>query len=232
MTNANVDFAEVEKFDGDENRWWDPQGEFRTLHLINPLRAGYVDRHSPVSGKKLIDIGCGGGILSEALAEMGAHVTGIDAGGAIEAARQHLDTSGHPIDYVRTTAEAYGESHEAAFDIVVCMEVIEHVPEPESLVSACARLCTPGGSVYFATLNRTFKSFALGIVAAEYVLRMLPRGTHQYDKFIRPSELNRWCREANLTMCDITGLHFNPLTGEFHLGPGVDVNYFAHCKKP
>ena len=229
--NANIDYSEVEKFRGDERRWWDSEGEFRTLHQINPLRVGYINERTPVSGRRVIDVGCGGGILSEALAEQGAQVTGIDAGDAIEAAIEHLQTSQSSIEYVKSTAEHFSSTHKEAFDIVVCMEVVEHVPDPASLVSACASLCKVGGSVYFSTLNRTLKSFVLGIVGAEYVLNMLPRGTHRYDKFIRPSELNRWCHASGLMMQDLTGLHYNPMTGLFRLGPGVDVNYFAHCKR-
>ncbi len=231
MNRSNIDVAEVEKFAGNSQRWWNLDGDFRTLHQITPTRIGYIDQRTPVAGRKIIDVGCGGGILSEALAQLGAEVTGIDAGKSIDAAKHHLEQSQLSIEYLQTTAEQLVKTRENEFSIVVCMEVIEHVPHPASLIAACARLCEPGGSVYFSTLNRTLKSFILGIVGAEYVLNMIPRGTHQHSMFVRPSELNRWCQAAGLTMLDLTGLHYNPLTRLFQLGKDVDVNYFAHCKR-
>ena len=230
MQSPNVDSAEVHKFSDIAVRWWDPESEFRPLHLLNPLRLGYIQDHSPVEGMRILDVGCGGGILSESLAESGAKVTGIDVGEeTLEVARLHLLESGIKVEYVCSTVEDYAKRCKEKFDIVTCMELLEHVPDPASIISACALLVRPGGSIYFSTLNRTPKSWLLGIVGAEYILRLIPRGTHQHRNFIRPSELNRWCLQSEITMQHMTGMHYNPLTRSFRLGPGVDVNYLAHC---
>ncbi len=228
----NVDSAEVKKFSSIAERWWDPESDFKPLHQINPLRVDYINTHSPVAGKRVLDVGCGGGILSESLAELEAEVTGIDVSStALDVARIHLLESKLNVNYLLTTVENYVAQSPEPFDIITCMELLEHVPDPVSVVQACSRLSTSGCDLYFSTLNRTVKSWLFGIVGAEYVLNLLPRGTHQYEKFIKPSELNRWCQTAGVRILDITGLHYNPLTQSFKLGPGVDVNYMIHCKR-
>lgn len=226
----NVDPAEIEKFDRLAARWWDGEGEFKPLHQINPLRLDFIGRHSPIDGKKALDVGCGGGILTEALAVAGAEATGIDASEApLEVARLHALESGARVAYRCVTAEELAAEQPAQWDIVCCLELLEHLPDPASMVAACAALVKPGGAVYFSTLNRNLKSFILAIVAAEYVLQLLPRGTHDYAKLIRPSELGRWCERAGLTVADMTGLHYNPLYQTYSLAPGVDVNYIAYA---
>ena len=238
MTNphatANVDRAEIAKFEELAHRWWDRGSEFKPLHDINPLRANYVDERSPVAGQKVLDVGCGGGILAEALASRGGVVTGIDMGEApLAVARLHQLESGVSVDYRHITAEQLAAEQPGSFDIVTCMEMLEHVPDPGSVVEACARLCRPGGSLYFSTLNRNPKSYLFAIVGAEYLLRLLPRGTHDYDKLIRPSELAGWVREAGLEAQDMTGLTYNPLTQHYRLNPrDVSVNYMLHARKP
>lgn len=228
--HLNVDPAEIDQFDPLASRWWDPEGEFKSLHKINPLRLDFIEKHSPVAGAKVVDVGCGGGILTEALALRGAEATGIDASEApLEVARLHALETGAEVEYRRMTAEQLAAQQPAHWDIVCCLELLEHVPHPASLVSACAQLARPGGAVYFSTLNRNLKSFLLAIVGAEYVLRLLPRGTHRYEKLIRPSELGRWCEQAGVTVRDLTGLHYNPCSETFALGPGVDVNYIAYA---
>ena len=223
----NVDKAEVNKFEQLASRWWDPNSEFKPLHEINPLRLDYIDGIAGLAGKRVLDVGCGGGILSESMAARGAEVTGIDMGEApLEVARLHLLESGQQVDYRQVPAEQFAAEVPGTFDIVTCMEMLEHVPDPSSVVAACAKLVKPGGPVFFSTINRNPKSYLLAIVGAEYVLRMLPRGTHDYAKFIRPSELARWTRTAGLDISDTTGLTYNPLTGVYRLDPGdVDVNY-------
>lgn len=228
----NVDSAEVKKFSSIAERWWDPESDFKPLHQINPLRVDYINTHSPVAGKRVLDVGCGGGILSESLAELGAEVTGIDVSStALDVARIHLLESKLNVNYLLTTVENYVAKSPEPFDIITCMELLEHVPDPASVVQACSRLSSSGCDLYFSTPNRTVKSWLFGIVAAEYVLNLLPRGTHQYEKFIKPSELNRWCQSDGIRILDITGLHYNPFTQSFKLGPGVDLNYMIHCKK-
>ena len=231
-SHDNVDDAEIRKFSELASRWWDPESEFKPLHDINPLRLGFINKHSPLDGKNVLDVGCGGGILSESMSVLGANVTGIDMGEApLNVARLHAMESGQTIDYKKITAEQLADDQPGEWDMVTCMEMLEHVPDPASIVAACSKLVKPGGAVYFSTLNRNPKSFMLAIVGAEYVLNMLPRGTHQYDKFIRPSELHRWCEQAKLTTHELTGMHFNPLTKSYRLGPGLDVNYLSYTTR-
>ena len=231
---VNADPAELRKFESIASRWWDPTSEFRPLHEINPLRLGYVDLRSGLFGKRVLDVGCGGGILSEAMAARGAIVTGIDLGAAnIEVARLHLLESGLAVHYRCTSVEALAAEQPGAFDAVTCMELLEHVPDPASVIEACARLVRPGGPVFLSTLNRSPKSFLLAIVGAEYLLGMLPKGTHDYAKFIRPSELGRWLRSAGLGLEHMTGLTYNPLTRTYALDPDdVSVNYIVCARRP
>lgn len=232
--SLNIDQSEVKKFEALANRWWDPQSEFKPLHDINPLRANYIDEHSPVAEKKVVDVGCGGGLLSEAMAFRGAHVTGIDAGEIpLQVAKLHLLESGAKVEYRKITAEELAAEKPGAFDIVTCLEMLEHVPDPASVIQACATLCKPGGHLYFSTLNRNPKAYAFAIVGAEYLLKLLPRGTHDFGKFIRPSELAKMIRAAGLEMPDIIGMTYNPITKKYKLDPhDVDVNYLVHCVKP
>ncbi len=229
----NVDPAEVAKFEELASRWWDPHSEFKPLHDINPLRVDYIDRHAGLAGKRVLDVGCGGGILSEAMAQRGARVTGIDMGEApLSVARLHQYESGVEVDYRHATAEQLAAEQPAGYDVVTCLEMLEHVPDPGSVIRACAQLVKPGGRVCFSTLNRNPKSYLLAIIGAEYLLRMLPRGTHDYRKFIRPSELDEWARQADLDLTDLTGMSYNPLSGEYRLGHDVDVNYLATYTRP
>jgi len=224
---TNVDPGELAKFSALAHRWWDPTSEFRPLHEINPLRLAHIERLAGgLAGKRILDVGCGGGILAEAMAAKGAKVTGIDlADKPLKVAMLHRMESGSDVDYRLVSAEALAEEAPGAFDIVTCMEMLEHVPDPPSTVRACARLVRPGGRVFFSTLNRNAKSFLLAIVGAEYVLNLLPRGTHEYARFIRPSELSRACRGAGLAVTDLTGMTYNPFTKTYALGRDVDVNY-------
>jgi 2-polyprenyl-6-hydroxyphenyl methylase/3-demethylubiquinone-9 3-methyltransferase len=234
MSNlSNVDHGEIAKFEALAARWWDAEGEFRSLHDINPLRANYIDGHSPVSGQRLVDVGCGGGILAEAMARRGARVTAIDMGEApLSVARLHQLESGVEVDYRRSTAEALAEEMPGAFDVVCCLEMLEHVPDPAAVVAACATLARPGGSLYFSTLNRNPKAFLFAIVGAEHLLRLLPAGTHEYEKFIRPSELAQWLRDADLHLEGMTGLTYNPLTRRYRLvEDDVSVNYMVRASK-
>ncbi len=227
--STNVDAAEIKKFAELANRWWDPESEFRPLHQINPLRLDFIEKYTPLKGKRVLDVGCGGGILSEAMAVQGAVVTGIDMGDApLNVARLHAMERGMVVDYRKTTAEAISESEAGTYDIVTCLELLEHVPDPASVVAACAALTKPGGSVYFSTINRNPKAFLFAIVGAEYILRLLPKGTHQYEKLIRPSELHGWCESAGLRTEQMIGLHYNPLPQKYWLAPGIDVNYLVH----
>jgi 2-polyprenyl-6-hydroxyphenyl methylase/3-demethylubiquinone-9 3-methyltransferase len=229
---GNVDTAELEKFGRLAHRWWDPASEFRPLHEINPLRLGWINHRAPLAGKDVLDVGCGGGILAEAMASSGARVTGIDLSEqALGVARLHLLESGRHVDYRAVPAEDLAREMPAAFDVVTCMEMLEHVPDPASTVAACAALARPGGDLFFATLNRNPKSFLFAIVGAEYVLGLLPRGTHEYARFLKPSELAAMGRKAALEVADITGMTYNPLTKVYALGADTDVNYIVHFKK-
>ena len=226
----NVDPAELEKFSQLASRWWDPQGEFRPLHEINPLRLDWIDARASLAGKKVLDVGCGGGILAEAMAARGAAVTGIDLGGkSLRVAQLHLLQSKAAVVYEEASAEQFAERHAGEFDVVTCMEMLEHVPEPSSAVAACARLARPGGHVFFSTINRNPKSYLFAVVGAEYVLRLLPRGTHDYARFIKPSELSRWAREAGLRVAEVIGMTYNPLTRRYRLEADCDVNYLVRC---
>jgi 2-polyprenyl-6-hydroxyphenyl methylase/3-demethylubiquinone-9 3-methyltransferase len=231
-TTGNVDHEEIAKFEKLAERWWDPGSEFKPLHDINPLRLEFIDRRCGLRGKRVVDVGCGGGILAESMAARGADVTGIDLGDApLAVARLHLKESGRVVDYRKVGAEELADREPAAYDVVTCLEMLEHVPDPASTVAACARLVKPGGQVFFSTLNRNPKAWLMAIVGAEYLLRLLPRGTHDYMKFIKPSELERMARHAGLGVREFTGMHYNPLTGTYTLGPGVDVNYLVHCDR-
>lgn len=232
-STTNVDPNEIRKFEELASRWWDKNSEFKPLHDINPLRANWIDNIAPVAEKKVLDVGCGGGILSEALAQRGADVTGIDMGDApLGVAKLHQLESGLSINYQKSTAEDFAKEHENSFDIVTCLEMLEHVPDPSSVINACAKMVKPGGTVFFSTINRNPKAFLLAIVGAEYVLRMLPRGTHEYAKFIRPSELANWARKADLQVNQMTGLLYNPLTKSYKLSASdVDVNYMISTQK-
>lgn len=229
---TNADPAELQKFSDLAHRWWDPASEFKPLHEINPLRLDWIDDIASIAGKKVLDIGCGGGILAESMAARGATVTGIDLSDkALSVARLHLFESGLSVDYQLVSAEAFADVQPGAFDVVTCMEMLEHVPDPASTIKACARLVKPGGHVFFSTLNRNLKSYLLAVIGAEYVLKLLPKGTHEYAKFIRPSELARYCRDARLDTEQIIGLSYNPLTKFYSLGSDTDVNYLAHTRR-
>lgn len=233
LSPPNVDVEEIRKFEALASRWWDPYGEFKPLHEINPLRLAFIDQRAALRGKRVLDVGCGGGILTEAMADLGADVTGIDLGQApLAVARLHLKESGRRVDYRLISAEELAVAQPAAFDVVTCLEMLEHVPDPASTVAACAQLVKPGGKVFFSTINRNPKAWLFAIVGAEYILRLLPRGTHDYMKLIRPSELERWARSAALSVREYTGMHYNPLTRRYWLGPGVDVNYLAYAERP
>ena len=230
---SNVDAQEIHKFEKLASRWWDPHGEFKPLHDINPLRLGFINERAPLAGKRVLDVGCGGGLLAEAMSELGAQVTGIDKGDApLAVARLHLKESGHSVDYHLAAAEEWAEQHAAEYDVVTCLELLEHVPDPASTVAACARLAAPGGALFFSTINRNPKAWLFAIVGAEYLLNLLPKGTHDYAKLIRPSELDGWCRHAGLQIQEMTGMHYNPVTRHYRLGPGLDVNYIAYARLP
>ena len=229
----NADPSELAKFSEQAHRWWDPDSEFAPLHQLNPLRLDWIQSLAPLAGKKAVDIGCGGGILSDSMARKGAHVLGIDlAGKAIKVAQLHaLEAGTANVEYREVSAEALAAEQPGAFDVVTCMEMLEHVPDPSSVVRACARLAKPGGWVFFSTLNRNPKAFLLAVVGAEYVLNMLPRGTHEYLKFIKPSELAAWCRGAGLDWMQARGLEYNPLTRRYRLSGDASVNYMVATRK-
>lgn len=233
-TTNNVDPQEIAKFEALASRWWDRGSEFKPLHEINPLRANFIDQHSAVAGKKLIDVGCGGGILAESMAQRGAHVTGIDMGEApLTVANIHKLESGVEVDYRQCTAEQMGQDLPEHYDIVCCLEMLEHVPDPGSVIAACADMAKPGGSLYFSTINRNPKAFAFAIVGAEHLLKLLPAGTHEYARFIKPSELAGWLRDAGLVMENMTGLLYNPITKNYRLdAKDVSVNYMIRASKP
>jgi len=232
MDNANSDPREIAQFEALASRWWNPEGEFRPLHQINPLRMDFISRREELNNKRVLDVGCGGGILSESIARSGATVTGIDlAQNVLSVARNHVEESGLDVRYEHISVEALAARQPASFDIVTCMEMLEHVPDPTSVIGACAKLVKPGGSLFFSTINRNPKAYLMAVLGAEYLLRMLPAGTHDYNKFIRPSELASWCRQAGLSIEELIGLHYHPLKQSFFLGSNVDVNYLAYCKR-
>lgn len=229
---ANVDASELAKFASRAGEWWDPRGAFRTLHEINELRLDYIAQRAELKGANVLDVGCGGGLLAEGLASRGARVTGIDmAPENVAAAAHHAAAGALTIDYRCVDVEDLARERAGAFDVVTCLEMLEHVPEPERIVAACAAAVRPGGAVFFSTINRNLKSFAIAIVGAEYVLGLLPRGTHEYRKLIRPAELAQWCRRTGLDVGELTGLHFNPATRSYWLDGNVDVNYFASARR-
>ena len=228
----NADPVELEKFSKLAHRWWDPAGEFRPLHEINPLRLGWIAKHAQLEGASVLDVGCGGGILTEAMARRGAKVTGIDLSEkALRVAQLHLLESTLSIEYLAVGADELSNSRGGKYDVVTCMELLEHVPEPAAMVAACARLVRPGGQVFFSTINRNPKSYLFAVIGAEYVLRLLPKGTHDYMRFIKPSELSRWSREAGLRTDEIIGMTYNPITRRYWLGRDCDVNYLIRTTR-
>ena len=232
--NGNIDLDEVEKFASLAARWWDKDSEFKPLHDINPLRLKYIKEQcgGSIKGKRILDVGCGGGILCESLALEGAEVVGIDlAEAGLEVAKLHLLESGLDVNYQKITAEEFAESNAETFDIVTCMEMLEHVPEPSSIIKSCSKLVKPQGRVFFSTINRNPKSYFFAIVGAEYVLNLLPKGTHNYEKFIRPSEIDKWARRNNLSIASMIGMTYNPITKRYRLEKDVSVNYLTHYQK-
>ncbi len=228
---SNADPIEIEKFSQLAHKWWDPNSEFKPLHDINPLRLNYIESLAGISGRTVLDVGCGGGILSEGMAKMNAVVTGIDLSDkALQVAKLHLLESGSKVDYRKVDVETLAMEQPQSFDVVTCLEMLEHVPDPGSVISACATLVKPGGWVFFSTLNRNPKSYLFAIIGAEYVLNMLPRGTHDYTKFIKPSELAQHCRNAGLTVADLTGMSYNPLSKTYSMGQDSSVNYLVACR--
>jgi 2-polyprenyl-6-hydroxyphenyl methylase/3-demethylubiquinone-9 3-methyltransferase len=231
MKTQNIDPKELAKFAAMAPDWWDPKGALKALHDINGLRVGYINGRARLAGRKVLDLGCGGGILSEAMAALGASVTGIDAAEApLAVAKLHLTESGYDVDYRLATAEQFAEEAGGRFDVVTCLELLEHVPDPAAIVRACARLVAPGGDVFFATINRNPKSFLFAVIGAEYILRLVQRGTHSYRRFIRPAELTQWGRSSGLVLQDLTGLHYNPFLRTYSLGGNTHVNYLMHFR--
>lgn len=229
----NVHAHEIDKFGSQAERWWDPQGEFKTLHDVNPLRLRFIQEHADLQGKRIVDVGCGGGILTEALAKLGAEALGIDLSeDLIDIADLHSLESGVNASYQKISAEALAEQQPESFDHVTCMEMLEHVPDPGSIISACSKLVKPGGMVFFSTLNRVPKSYLLAILAAEHLLKMVPKGTHEYKSFIKPSELSQSARDAGLELQSLIGIQYNPFSKRFSLGKDIDVNYIAAFKRP
>ncbi|OAM53088.1 bifunctional 3-demethylubiquinol 3-O-methyltransferase/2-polyprenyl-6-hydroxyphenol methylase [Methylovorus sp. MM2] len=232
IQSVNVDQAELQKFATLAHRWWDPNSEFKPLHEINPLRLNYIDVAVGLNGKRVLDVGCGGGILSESMSKKGADVTGIDLGEkALKVAELHRLESGAQVDYQLISVEELAKQAPASFDVVTCMEMLEHVPDPAAVVQACADLVKPGGSVFFSTINRNPKAYLFAVIGAEYVLNILPRGTHDYAKFIKPSELSSWARQADLSVSHLKGMSYNPLTKHYWLGDDVSVNYLIQTSK-
>ena len=228
----NIDPQEIAKFEELASRWWDPHSEFKPLHDINPLRLDFIDQRAALAGKTVVDVGCGGGILSESMAQRGAKVTGIDMGEApLSVARLHQLESGVEVDYRQITAEQLAAEQPQAYDVVTCLEMLEHVPDPASVIRACADLVKPDGHVFFSTINRNPKAYMFAIVGAEYLLKLLPKGTHDYSKFIKPSELEGWIRQAELSLRELTGMSYNPLSQSYSLGHDVSVNYLMYCQK-
>ena len=232
-SHQNVDEQEIAKFEAVASRWWDLEGEFKPLHRINPLRLDYIlQRSGGIFDKKVLDVGCGGGILAESMAREGAHVTGLDMGyEPLQVARLHALETGTKLDYVQETVESHAQAHPQHYDVVTCMEMLEHVPDPASVIRACAQLVKPGGHVFFSTINRNTKSWLMAVVGAEYILKMVPKGTHDSKKFIRPSELIGWVDQTLLRERHIIGLHYNPITDHIKLGGNVDVNYMVHTQR-
>lgn len=233
MSN-NVDANEIEKFNSIASSWWDMEGEFKPLHKLNPVRLSYIEEKSVgLNSKKVLDIGCGGGILAESMAKVGGEVIGIDlAEDSLNVAKLHaLDSDIKNVAYVQSTAESFADNNSEQFDVVTCMEMLEHVPDPSSIVAAASKACKPGGKVFFSTLNKTAKSYLLSIVGAEKVLKLVPEGTHEFNKFIKPATLIQWAEQSGLKVKNAIGLHYNPLTEQFKLKPGVDVNYILYCEK-
>lgn len=232
MNNDNFSQDELDKFDHFAKDWWDPHGSMRPLHLLNPLRCDYVQQHCKLPGSTLLDVGCGAGLFSEALAKQRAIVTAIDMSeGALKVASEHAHANQLKITYTRCTAEDFAQQHPQQFDVITCMEMLEHVPDPSAIIQACADAATPGATLFFSTINRSWQAYLKAIIGAEYVLRLLPRGTHHYDKFIRPSELDRWARAAGLKLVDLTGVSYNPLTETFKHTSDVSVNYLCCYSK-
>lgn len=228
---SNADPIEIEKFSQLAHKWWDPHSEFKPLHEINPLRLNYINQRAQLAGKNVLDVGCGGGILSESMAGLGAVVTGIDLSDkALQVAKLHLLESGQKVDYRKVAVEQLAAEQPASFDVVTCLEMLEHVPDPASVIKACAALVKPGGQVFFSTLNRNPKSYLFAIIGAEYVLNMLPKGTHDYAKFLKPSELAQACRAANLNVVDVVGMSYNPFSKVYSLGRDTSVNYMIACR--
>ena len=233
QSGLNVDPAEISKFDAAAPRWWDPNGEFRPLHDLNPARLDYIEARAGLAGRRVLDVGCGGGLLAEGMARRGARVTGIDlAPKALEVARLHALESGISVDYREIEAQTLAGAEAGAYDLVTCLEMLEHVPDPAAAVAALASLVRPGGDVICSTINRNAKAFALAIVGAEYLLRLLPMGTHQYARLIRPSEIARWARDAGLEICDLAGLDYNPATRQARVSADTSVNYLVHFRRP
>lgn len=231
--NENIDAAEISKFESQSHLWWDKNGDYKPLHDINPARIPYINERASLQDKTVLDIGCGGGILSEAMAALGATVTGIDPGEAqIKAARSHMIETGHKVSYLKMTAEAMAETTPSSFDVITCLEMLEHVPDPLSVIKASRKLVKPGGHVFFATLNRNPKAFLFAIIGAEYLLGLIPRGTHTYRRFIKPSEMAGWIRHSGLVLQDMTGMHYNPVFRTCYLGGNLHVNYLVHATRP
>lgn len=232
MNTVNVDPHEVAKFEEIAFRWWDPESEFKPLHDINPIRLSYINKNGDIKGKKIIDVGCGGGLLSEGMAALGGNVTGIDMGATpLEVAKLHLLESGLNVDYQQIPVEDFAAQHAGEFDIVTCMEMLEHVPDPASIIKACSTLLKPNGKIFLSTLNRNPKSYALAVLGAEYILNMLPKGTHDYKKFIKPSEMAMWMRQSGLELKNIRGMSYNPISKQYALGEDIDVNYLVYGAK-